>query len=486
MKLYGKTIQITHPGSHFVGGAWVSPISPSPAEVIDPSTEERYEGFLLGGPADADRAISAARQAFDDGPWPTMDPAARAAVLTAFVDHLTKRRGELEEAWTRQVGALEMMRGRAVDNALGHFRRAADQAAFLQVEREVASSVGDARLRQEPIGVVSAIAAWNGSLLQMASKLGPALAAGCTVIAKPAPTTPMEAIIIAECAEAAGLPLGVLNMVLLSNEGADLLVSDPRVDKVSFTGSTGIGKHIAQTCAGRIARYSLELGGKSAAIVLDDADIGAVGKQMARTITALSGQLCSMLSRVIVLNQHHDALSEAIVAEMANVRIGSAHEAATEMGPMAMQRQLFSVERHVERAKADGTRLAFGGRRPSHLDRGFFYEPTLFIDAAPGSIIAQEEVFGPVLTLIRASDEDEAVAIANRSEFGLHGAVFTPDKDRALLIARRIRTGTFAQNGMKLDFSLPFGGYKQSGVGREGGDRAIEAYLEAKTVILDL
>ena len=485
MTTYGQSIAIAHPGHHFVAGKWRQPITPQSATVIDPSTEEVYGGFTLGGVSDAQAAIAAARTAFDNGPWPTMDPVERGRILAALTDGLTARRAELEEAWTRQVGALAMMRGRAIDNGLGHFRRAAEQAAAFTAEQTGESTVGTAIVRREPVGVVSAIAAWNGTFLQIASKIAPALAAGCTVVAKPAPTTPMEALIIAECAEAAGLPPGVLNVVTLTNEGADILTTDPRVDKVSFTGSTAIGKHIARACGDRIARYSLELGGKSAAIVLDDADVAAVGKQMARTITALSGQLCSMLSRVIVSRHRHDALAEAIAAEMTLVKIGSAHEPDSQMGPLAMQRQLESVERHVDRAKADGTMLAYGGRRPAALVRGFFYEPTLFVDAAPNSVVAQEEVFGPVLTLIPAADEADAIEIANNSVYGLHGAVFTPDKDRALSVARQIRTGSFAQNGMKLDFSLPFGGFKQSGIGREGGADAIAAYLETKTILLD-
>ncbi len=484
MRTYGQSIRISHPGCQFIGGKWVSAQGQT-HNVIDPSTEERHDGFVLGGVEDVDSAIAAARQAFDQGPWATMDPTERGRLIGVMADRLTARRGELEEAWTLQVGALPMMRGRAVDNGLGHFRRAAEHAATFQFERRAASEVGDAIIVQEPVGVVAAIAAWNGTLLQAASKIAPALAAGCTVVMKPAPSTPMEAFIIAECAEAAGIPPGVLNVVLVSNDGAERMTTDPRVDKVSFTGSTAIGRQIARSCGDRIARYSLELGGKSAAIVLNDADVAAVGKGMGRTITALSGQLCSMLSRVIVTKDRHDALAEAIAAEMATVKVGSAHDPESQMGPMALQRQMYSVLEKIDRAKTEGAITAHGGGRPDHLDQGFFLEPTLFANVSADAALAQDEVFGPVLALIPAADEEEAIRIANNSIYGLHGAVFTPDKDRALAIARRIRTGTFAQNGMKLDFSLPFGGYKQSGVGREGGDDAMRPYLETKTIVLD-
>ncbi len=485
MTRYGNSIEIVHPDRLFINGEWRAPLEPVAWSLIDPSTEEELRGFVLGGEADASAAIAAARRAFDTGPWPHFDLRERAAMVVRLADTLESRRAELEEAWTLQIGALPMMRGRAITNGIGHFRRAAALGAGLSFEEKAQSVAGDAMIVQEPVGVVSAIAAWNGPLLQMASKVGPALVAGCTVVMKPSEQTPIEALIIAECADAVGIPPGVLNLVTLGREASDRLVSDPRVDKVSFTGSTAVGRHIARTCADRIARYTLELGGKSAAIVLDDADITVVGKTMARTITALSGQLCTMLSRVVVNADRHDRLAEAIAAEMAKVRIGSAHDPATEMGPVASRRQLERIEGYIKKGRAEGARLAAGGARPAEFKQGFFLEPTLFADVAPEATIAQEEIFGPVLSLIRARDDEDAVRIANQSAYGLHGSVFTPDKERARAIARRVRTGTFAQNGMKLDFALPFGGMKQSGIGREGGKDALEPYLESKTVLLD-
>lgn len=481
---YQDRVRINRPGYQFIAGNWVRAVG-QPAPVVDPSTEEPYDGFILGGASDAEEAVAAARRAFDVGPWPTMAPEERGKLIGRLADLLEARRAELEQAWTMQVGALAAMRGRAVDNGLAHFRRSAQQANELIIEQPARSPVGDALIRMEPVGVVAAIAAWNGTLLQAASKIAPAMAAGCTIILKPAPSVPMEAIIIAECAEAAGIPPGVLNVVLLTDDAASRLVADERVDKVSFTGSTAVGRRIAQACGDRIARCSLELGGKSAAIVLGDADIGVVGKTMARTITALSGQLCSMLSRVIVNRERHDQLAEAIAAEMARVKVGSAYDPATEMGPMALERQMRSVQERIARARAEGLTLAHGGGWPSDVDRGFFLEPTLFTNVPPDASLAQDEVFGPVLALIPAADEEDAIRIANNSRYGLHGAVFTGDKEQALAIARRIRTGTFAQNGMKLDFALPFGGVKLSGVGREGGAQAIHQYLETKTIMLD-
>jgi aldehyde dehydrogenase (NAD+) len=486
MTRYGDGIEIVHPDRMYINGEWRAPLEPVPWSLIDPSTEEELRGFVLGGEADASAAIAAARHAFDTGPWAHLDVRERSALVARLADALESRHAELEEAWTRQVGALPMMRGRAITNGIGPLRLAAELGAELSFEKKAQSAMGDAMIMLEPVGVVSAIAAWNGPLLQMANKVGPALVAGCTVIMKPSEQTPIEALLIAECADAIGIPPGVLNLVTLGRDASNCLVSDTRVDKVSFTGSTAVGRHIARTCGDRIARYSLELGGKSAAIVLDDADISLVGKTMARTITALSGQLCSMLSRVIVSADRHDRLAEAIAAEMAKVRVGSAYDPATEMGPVASRRQLERIEDYIKKGRAEGARLASGGARPAAINKGFYLEPTLFADVAPEATIAQEEIFGPVLSLIRARNDEDAVRIANQSAYGLHGSVFTPDKERARAIARRVRTGTFAQNGMKLDFALPFGGVKQSGVGREGGKAALEPYLESKTVLLDL
>jgi aldehyde dehydrogenase (NAD+) len=481
---YGP-VTIAQPGCFYIDGRWTAPRNPRPYPVIDPSTEEVHNGFVVGFVDDARAAITAARRAFDEGPWPMMDAKERARMVSALADALEARRAELEEAWTMQTGALHMMRPRAVNNGIRHFRIAAELGRTFAFEHPEQSVVGDALIRHEPVGVVAAIAAWNGPLLQLASKVGPALVAGCTVVMKPAPTTPIEAIIIAECAEAVGIPPGVLNLVILDADESELLVSDTRVDKVAFTGSTAVGRQIARTCADRIARYTLELGGKSAAIVLDDADITTVGKTMGRTITALSGQLCSMLSRVVVTENRHDALAEAIAAEMATVKIGDAHDPNSQMGPLASKRQLETVQSFVDKGKRDGAKLVYGGGRPTHLNRGFFHDPTLFANVSPNAAIAQEEIFGPVLSLIKAKDEEDAVRIANNSIYGLHGSVFTPDKARARAVAKRIRTGSFAQNGMKLDFGLPFGGYKQSGTGREGGSEAMTPYLETKTIILD-
>ena len=318
----------------------------------------------------------------------------------------------------------------------------------------------------------------------MMTKVAPALLAGCTVIMKPAPETPLEAYILAECAEAAGFPHGVVNLVPAHREASDHLISNPGVDKVGFTGSTAAGARIASVCGERIARCSLELGGKSAAIVLDDYDIDTVAKTLAGIITIACGQVCVTLSRVLVSRERHDALVAALKAELEAVKIGDPMDPATMMGPLAMARQLQRVQDYIDIGIKEGATLVTGGQRPAELDTGYYIQPTLFANVENEMTIAQEEIFGPVLCVIPYEDEADAIRIANASNYGLFGAVFTHDNDAAYRIARSIRTGAYAQNAFRLDYFLPFGGFKQSGIGREGGVSGLKAYTETKTILL--
>jgi acyl-CoA reductase-like NAD-dependent aldehyde dehydrogenase len=344
--------------------------------------------------------------------------------------------------------------------------------------------VKSAIVAHEPVGVVAAIAPWNAPYGIMLNKVAYALAAGCTVIMKPSPETPLETYIIAEAAEAAGVPAGVVNLVCGHRDASHHLISNPGVDKVSFTGSTAAGKRIASVCGERIARCTLELGGKSAAIVRDDFPIDAAAKLLTGTITLMSGQVCAMLSRAIVPRRRHDELADAIAREMKQVVIGHSDDPATQLGPLAMKRQLERVEMYIE----DGRRtadLVTGGHRPGHLPRGYFVEPTLFAGVKNETRIAQEENLGPVLSLMPVEDEEDAIRVANESSYGLNGSVLTHEADAAYRIARRVRTGAIGQNGLRLDFGLPYGGFKQSGLGREGGIEGLMAYLETKTILLD-
>jgi acyl-CoA reductase-like NAD-dependent aldehyde dehydrogenase len=346
------------------------------------------------------------------------------------------------------------------------------------------SSVAAGIVAYEPVGVVAAIAPWNAPFGIMLNKVAYALAGGCTVVMKPSPETPLETYIIAEAAEAAGLPPGVVNLVCGHREASDHLVCNTGVDKVSFTGSTIAGKRIGSICGERIARCTLELGGKSAAILCDDFETEAAASLLTGTLNTMSGQVCAMLSRVIVPKSRHDELAEAIRHEMAKVIIGHSDDPATQLGPLAMKRQLERVEAYIEEGKNTAD-LVYGGNRPAYINQGYFIEPTLFANVDNKSRIAQEEIFGPVLSLIPVEDEEHAIQVANDSSYGLNGSVLTHDVDTAYRIARRVRTGGIGQNGLRLDFGLPFGGFKQSGIGREGGIEGLMTCLETKTILLD-
>ena len=478
-------VKIAHPERVWIGGEWCAPNSGRMIEITCPNTEAVVAQVAEADEADMDAAVAAARHAFDHGPWSRIAPAERLEHLRHMAAHLSAREGEIASAWTAEIGALTGIAAQITAGANMQFAGIIAMAAeFGFVERRPSIAAPFAYVAHEPVGVVAAIAPWNVPYGIMLAKVGYALASGCTLIMKPSPETPLEAYIIAEAAEAAGLPAGVINLVCGHREASDHLVCNPGVDKVSFTGSTLAGKRIGAVCGGRIARCTLELGGKSAAILCDDMPIATAAALLTGTITMMSGQICAMLSRVIVPRRRHDELADAIAAEMAKVVIGHSDAPTTQLGPLAMKRQLERVEMYIAEGKASAD-LVCGGQRPGHMARGYFIEPTLFANVDNASRIAQEEIFGPVLSLIACEDEEDAIRIANQSDYGLAGSVLTNNADRAYRIARGIRTGGVGQNGLRMDFGLPFGGFKQSGIGREGGIEGLLGYLEAKTILID-
>ena len=329
------------------------------------------------------------------------------------------------------------------------------------------------------------IAPWNFPINLMVTKLAPALLAGCTVVMKPASPTPLSFRIIVDAVTAAGVPAGVVNLVPADREASDHLIHSTAIDKVSFTGSSAAGKHIASVCGGNMTRFTMELGGKSAAIIRDDFPLEVAANILGNTITVMSGQVCAMLSRAIVTKDRHDELAEKIAEVMKGIKIGNSEDPETQLGPLAMKRQLERVEMYIEEGRKSGADLVTGGQRPAHMNKGYFIEPTLFANVDNKSRIAQEEIFGPVLCLIPAEDEEDAIRIANESDYGLNGSVLTGDPQAAYDISRKVRTGVVGQNGMRMEFGMPFGGFKQSGVGREGGEEGIWPYLETKTILLD-
>src|SRR5580700_10668912 len=480
-------VQLRHLDRFFIGGEWVTPSSESTIVVTDSATEERFFSVPEAQAADIDRAVGSARRAFDTGPWPRMSHAERAEYLRAIAAALRKRGDEVGDIWPRESGVLHGIAKHAAGGAAARFEYYASLADAFPFEEEARPTNGGAfgLLVREPVGVVGAIIPWNAPMGLISNKVAPALLAGCTEVLKSSPEAPGEGYLLAEIVEEVGLPPGVLNVVTADREVSELLVRDPRVDKITFTGSTAAGRRIASICGERIARVTLELGGKSAAVILDDADIAATAQALAQAECILSGQVCASLTRIVVSRPRHDAMLEALAAAFSAVKVGDPFDPASQMGPLAAERQRDRVEGYIAQGIEIGATLATGGGRPKDLERGWYIEPTVFGNVDNRSVIAQEEIFGPVLSVIAADDEADAVRIANDTIFGLHGAVFTNDVERAREVAGQMRTGAIGHNGFKSDFDMGHGGFKQSGIGREGGVDGLLPFLESKAVLLD-
>ncbi len=481
------SIAIAHPDKFYIGGAWVAPSSGSLFRVANCSTEEPILDVAEAQEDDIDRAVAAARAAFDQGPWPRMAPTERAVYLRRISQDLLAHGEDFARIWSLESGIVfKLARTRIGLFLNGAFNSYADMAATFPFEERRKSMTGNlAYLVREPVGVAAAIVPWNGPAGLMAYKCAPALLAGCTLVLKSSPEAPCSGYLFAEICEKAGLPPGVINVVTADRAVSEHLVRHPGIDKVTFTGSTAAGRKIASICGDRIARCTLELGGKSAAVVLDDYDVGVAARTIAVGSAYLSGQVCHSLTRVIVNRRRHDAMVEALAHEMQALRIGDPFDPVADMGPLASARQRDRVEGYVTQGARDGAQLATGGKRPADMNRGFFFEPTVFGHVDNRSVIAREEIFGPVLSVIPADDESQAVDLANDSPFGLNASVFTHDAERFRAVSRRLRTGTVGQNASRTDFSIAFGGFKQSGLGREGGVDGLMPFLEAKTVVLD-
>ncbi|SCW81082.1 betaine-aldehyde dehydrogenase [Sphingobium faniae] len=482
---------LRHPDMLYIDGRWVDPESGGGLSLISPSDEAVHSCVAEASVAEVDAAVRAARRAFDEGPWPLMSPAERASRLRAFAAALRQRADSFAALWSLQTGIPHGMARHALQNPGMIYDYYADLICeTVLFESRQRDNGGYAIIAREPVGVVAAVTPWNHPSHLMALKAAPALAMGCTVIAKPPPEAPMDVFLLAEAAEEAGLPPGVFNIAPADRAGSDHLVRHPGVDKVSFTGSAATGAHISSVCGARMARSSMELGGKSAAIVLDDIDLARIAPLLVETGgKRMAGQGCAFLTRVLVSRKRHDALAAALAAAMATVKVGHAFHPETEMGPIAMKRQLDKVLSYIERGKAEGATLATGGGRPETLlgvegGKGFYVAPTLFANVTNDMAIAREEIFGPVLSLIAYDDEEQAIRIANDNPYGLNGAVFTDDREKAFAIARRIRAGNFTQNGLEHDSKFPFGGYKMSGTGREGGSYGLDLYSEIKTIYM--
>ncbi|MCD9028731.1 aldehyde dehydrogenase [Luteimonas sp. BDR2-5] len=476
-------VAIQSPLSLFIDGQWRKPDSDALLTLVSPVTEQPFARFAEGDTRDIDRAVDAARRAFDTGPWPRMPAAERSDLLARVADLLEARLPELASAWTVQVGAPIGLTRHAVAQAPQLFRFYAQLLRGTPlVDERTGAKGGRVRVVREPVGVVAAITPWNAPLVLLCYKVAAALAAGCTVVAKPSPETPMDAWLVAECIEAAGLPPGVFNVVAAGRDVGDHLIRHPGIDKISFTGSTAAGRHIGAVAAQRMVRTGFELGGKSAAILLEDADLAQALPSLVPYSMPITGQVCFSLTRILVPESRHREIVDAYVGAVAGIRVGDPFDETTQMGPLTMARQLQRVQDYIARGREEGARLLLGGGRPGHMPSGWFIEPTVFDEVGVGMTIAQEEIFGPVVSIIGYRDLDDAVRKANATIYGLHGAVYTADAERGYALARRIRSGSVTVNGLIVDPTMPFGGFGQSGLGREGGIEGLDAYFETKTV----
>jgi betaine-aldehyde dehydrogenase len=466
----------------YIGGEWRAPAGTGVLEVISPSTEEVVGRVPEATTADIDAAVAAARTAFDSGPWARTEPGERAAVLTQLSKLLAGRIDEIAKLISTEAGSPISFsipaQAFAPTMILDYYANLAATYPFEEVRQGV---LGPVVVRREPVGVVAAVIAWNVPLFLTAAKLAPALLAGCTVVLKPAPETPLNAYVFAEACLEAGIPPGVVNVVPAGREVSEYLVRHPGVDKVSFTGSTAAGRTIATICGEQLKRCSLELGGKSAAILLDDVDLAASIPMLVGSGFMNNGEACVAQTRVLAPRGRYAEVVDAVVGAANAMTVGDPLDPATEIGPLITERQRARVESYIVAGSSEGARLVAGGGRPD-LAKGWYVEPTVFADVDNGMRIAQEEIFGPVLAVIPYDSEEEALAIANDSDYGLSGTVWSADPAHALDLARQVRTGTMAINHFTLDFAAPFGGFKGSGIGREFGPEGLDQFCELKSI----
>ncbi|MCX6501054.1 MAG: aldehyde dehydrogenase [Microbacterium sp.] len=470
---------------NFAGGAWLTPSSTDTIAVENPFDHAIVGTAPDSSAADVDLAVGAARDAFDRGPWGRSTPAERADWIDRLADELEARGDATAALITDEIGQpAGLARGMGAIRPVQHLRFYARLARELttEVERPNGDRDGFSIIRREPVGVAALIVPWNHPQASITMKMAPALAAGCTVVIKPAAESPLDVAQLIEAAIAIGLPPGVINVVTGGRETGRALVEHPGVDKIAFTGSTAAGRQIAEVAGRRLIPVTLELGGKSAAVVLPGADVAATLASLRTGSFGNTGQNCVALSRILAPADLYDELRDGLVALARDLRVGDPKDAATEVGPLVTRTALERVTGMVERARAEGATVLAGDT--ALPDTGYFYAPAIVEGADPDSELAQNEIFGPVISLHPYADVDDAVRIANATSYGLGGAVFGADDDEVLRVARRVRTGSIGLQGYRPDINLPFGGVRASGLGRELGPEAVSSYLVSKSIFI--
>jgi aldehyde dehydrogenase (NAD+) len=471
-----------HAQQFYIDGQWVDPIGTDTLEVINPATEKPITLIALGNEADVDRAVTAARKAFDSYAATTREE--RIELLSKIVEVYKRRLPDVAAAVTEEMGAPAWLASAAQAPAgLGHFISTLDALKTFEFDEKI----GTTTVVSEPVGVCAFITPWNWPLNQIAAKVAPALAAGCTMVLKPSEVAPLNALVFTEIMAEAGVPAGVFNLV--NGDGPTVgtaLASHPEVDMVSFTGSTRAGVEVAKNAAPTVKRIAQELGGKSANIILGDADFEAVISRDVGAMFINSGQTCTATSRMLVPADRMDEAAAIAKATVEQVTVGAPDTEGTIVGPVVSETQWDRVQGYLQKGIDEGATVVAGGPgRPDGLETGYYVKPTVFTGVTNDMTIAREEIFGPVMMLIGYKDEDDAVRIANESSYGLSGAVSSGDPAHARAVARRLRTGMVHLNGAPLDTNSPFGGYKQSGNGREFGAHGIREFLEAKSIFGD-
>jgi aldehyde dehydrogenase (NAD+) len=472
----------------YVDGQWTSPADAEWIELEDPSREEVFASVALSGAETMDRAVASARRAFDDGAWTSLSHEERLAYLVKIGTYFTEHAEQSGELVLQEVGLpMVFAKGGAMSVAyhVGYWQQA--WSNYPWVENRTGITGVNVQITREPVGVVAAIVPWNAPVSLSASKLVPALLAGCTMVLKPSPLNAVSLRMFAEAAAAAGLPAGVLNVVPAGNEASDRLVRHPGVDKIAFTGSDTTGRRIAAAAAETLKRVTLELGGKSAGIVLDDAPLDRLVKTVPPAFTLNNGEACAAMTRMLVPRSRQDEIVEALAAEVGDLVVGDPRDPATAIGPLAFRAHYDRVRAILASAPETGARIVCGGPdRPESFDRGYYVKPTILADVDPDSSLAQEEIFGPVLSVIPYDEVEDAVAIANGTAYGLSSAVFGADDDQVAAVGSRMRAGSVhLNNGFTVDIGIPFGGFKASGYGREFGPEGLEPYLEQRATFLD-